>query len=327
MRRSLKRIGWDEAREKICAELRDKGRAESFLADMWRVTEFFGIVTGLTSWPDVDLESIGKCRRLRMAGGWEYAGRTMKAVAGRGINKDLATLSAFLNRAAVHGWIAKNPLTAAPDERIKVKRVRVKYMPDKDLRMLIDVAEPDWSRAFVIVAYYTGARRSDLLRFEWDTDIDFDGQKVEHEGRVGPHIFARGNKADTGHWMPSHPAAVDALRSLRAQPTLDRKVFPVRGSKNPPTGVSRQFGKMCVRAGLTEPVEQGSASSVKNLWSLHDLRKKANTDLRNGGASRKERMALIGQLTNSVNADHYEALIPARERELIDGLPAFGKSA
>lgn len=66
---------------------------------------------------------------------------------------------------------------------------------------------------------------------------------------------------------------------------------------------------------------------MTNRWMLHGLRRKANIDLRNRGASPRERRALLGQRTQAVNESHYEATLPARERELIDDLPAFGISA
>ena len=70
-------------------------------------------------------------------------------------------------------------------------------------------------------------------------------------------------------------------------------------------------------------VERDGQRVTKNRWSLHDLRRKANTDLRNVGASAKERSALLGHKTTSVNEIHYEALLPSRERMLIDSLSAF----
>ena len=325
--RSLKPIGWDEAREIICDELRQKGRSEMYITDVLRVTSDFGVVTGLTDWSRVDLESVAKYRSIRMAGGWKRGGRVVKAVAGRAINKDLATLSAFLTRAVRKGWAAQNALENAPDERIKVKAVRVDYMPDDDLRALIAAADGTWLQALVIVAYYTGARRGDLLRLEWGTDVDFDGSKVASEGRAGPHIFIQGNKADTPHWMPLHPIAVRALENLRRKPVIDQKVFPVRGTINPASRVSHLFAELCLRAGLSEQVERDGEIVTKNKWTLHDLRRKANTDLRNRGASAKERATLLGHRTTVVNEAHYEAIVPTRERELIDALPVFGATA
>ena len=87
----------------------------------------------------------------------------------------------------------------------------------------MDSAEPTWFRAFILVAYYTGARRSDLLRLDWVRDVDLDGSRRR---RSGP-----------------------------------------------------------------------------------------------------ERAALLGHRTTDVDEAHYEAIIPVRERALIDGLRTFGRSA
>lgn len=325
--RSLKSIEWKQAVEIICDELTQKGRSSCYIDDIHRVTAMFRTATGVSNWVEVTLDTVAVYRKTRMAGGWQWKGRTIKAVQGRAINKDLATLSAFLSRAARKGWIKCNILENAPDERIKVRAVRVKYMPDNDLHALVKAADQTWLRTLVILAYYTGARRGDLLRLEWDRDIDWSGAEAAGEGRIGPHLYVQGYKADTPHWMPLHPVAVRELSALRNQPVLDRKVFPIRESINPGSRVSHLFADLCIKAGLTKILTRDGITTIKNKWSLHDLRKKANTDLRNSGASPKERAALLGHRTTAVNESHYEALLPGRERTLIDSLPSFGLTA
>lgn len=322
--RKLKPVGWQEAVDIVCDELRQKGKSEHYIADLSRVAADLSTITGLSDWPQIDLDAIAKYRSVRMNGGWKRNGRTIKAVRGRAINKDLATLGAFLSRAVRKRWIAANVLHGATDERIKVKPIRVEYLPDEDLQALINAADEAWMRALILVAYYTGGRRSDLLALEWDRDIDLDGSRSRAEGRAGPHIFIRGDKADTPHWMPIHPAAVQALATLRQQPVINNRVFPVRGVRDPGSYVSHLFSQVCINAKLTKEIETDSGSKVTNRWTLHHLRKKANTDLRNRGASRKERMALIGHNSDAVSEAHYEAIQPERERQLIDSLPAFG---
>ncbi|MFH0980923.1 MAG: tyrosine-type recombinase/integrase [Planctomycetota bacterium] len=323
--RSLRPVTWDDARKIIANEMREKGKSEIYILDLLRATDDLRIITGLTDWTHLDLEAIGKYRSARMTGGWHRAdGRPVKAVGGRAVNKALATLAAFLARCVRKGWITRNILEKQPDERIKVPSIRVEYMPNADLAKLIDATAGSWLQAFIIVSYYCGARRNDILALEWDRDIDLEGTKAVAEGRTGPHVYVRGTKADTPHWCPLHPAAVKALRDLRAQPVIDKAVFPVRGSLNAPSYVSHLFAQACLRAGLTETVERDGRVRVKNRWSLHDLRRKATTDLRNAGASPKERQTIIGQRTQSVGEQHYEAMQPARERALIDGLPVFG---
>jgi len=326
--RKLKPIGWDEARETIATEARQLGISEAHCSDLLRVTDYFGQATGCTEWVSVDLDAIAAYRSKRLEGGWTYKARTIKAVSGAAFNADLRTLSSFLSRCVRKGWIAKNVLERQPGQRVKVSAKRVRYMPDADLSALIEAAEPPWMRTLIIVAYYTGSRRGDLLRIAWDRDTDLDGSKARGEGRLGPHVFIRGNKSDTPHWIPLHPAAVAALQGLRrCELVIDPLVFPVRGTTNRGTRVSKLFADACVKAGLTETVNRDGASVVKNRWSLHDLRRKANTDLRNGGASPKERMALLGHRTQAVNEAHYEAVLPDRERKLVDTLPTFGEVA
>ena len=98
--------------------------------------------------------------------------------------------------------------------------------------------------------------------------MDLDGSKASAEGRPGPHIFIRGNKADTPHWMPLHPAAVEALRALRREPVIGPAGFRVRSSHHPDSHVSRLFADLCVKGGLTEEVERDGAIVVMNRWSL-----------------------------------------------------------
>jgi integrase len=325
--RKLKAIDWGEARDIIADELKQKGLSETYIADLCRVLNDLRTITGVDQLQDVTLDAIAEYRRVRMAGGWGRDGRTIKAVAGRAINKDLGTLSAFLTRAAKKRWIVRNVLEGETDEKVKVKKVRVQYMPDADLRAIIEAADNPWMRAFVLVAYYTGARRSDILKLEWETDVDFDGAKVAAEGRTGPHVFIRGAKADTAHWTPLHSAAVRALKDLRKQPVIGPMVFAVKGFTRSPSEASRAFSKLCVDAEITKAVTRDGQAVSKNRWTLHDLRRKANTDLRNQGASPKERQALLGHRSAAVNEANYEALLPDRERQLIDSLPAFGETA
>jgi integrase len=152
-------------------------------------------ITGVQRWARVGLHVIARFRSVRMAGGWKRNGCMIMAVGGCTINRDLATLSAFLGRAAKKEWVAKNVLEDARDERVKVPKPRPKYMRDEDLLKLLKETHDAWSGALIHVAYDTGARRGDLLSLEWERDVDLDGSRAAAEGRVGPHIYIRGAKA------------------------------------------------------------------------------------------------------------------------------------
>lgn len=321
--RMLRPIAWSEAVRTICGELRDKGMSAGYVANIERVAGFFREITGVESWSSVSLDHVATYRNVRLTGGWLRNGRTMRAVSAHAVNGDLRTLGAFLSRAVKKRWITDNVLAGAQDEFVKTRTIKVAYMPDADLRVILQKAGDGWLRSFLLLAYYTGARRSDLLSLDWE-DVDLTGETVAPEGRQGPHIYIRGSKADTPRWTPLHPDAVAAVKTLRRHPVIDRKLFPIRESKSPGSYVSHLFAKLCVDAGLTAETEHDGETVSKNRWKLHDLRRKSNTDLRNGGASTKERSALLGHRTDAVNEAHYEAILPERERNLIDALPGFG---
>jgi hypothetical protein len=59
---------------------------------------------------------------------------------------------------------------------------------------------------------------------------------------------------------------------------------------------------------------------------LYDLKRKANTDARNAGASAKERMAIVGHTEEATNRI-YESIQPKRLREIADQMGTFTLSA
>ena len=54
-------------------------------------------------------------------------------------------------------------------------------------------------------------------------------------------------------------------------------------------------------------------------WCPYDLKRKRTTDLRNAGASAKERCALVGHADLATN-QIYESVQPQRLREIVDGM-------
>lgn len=325
--RTLEPIGWQEAIDIICEEMKQQGDSTSHIEDTRLVCNDLQDITGIDEWKDISLDAIGKFRAARLSGDYTpRAGRRLRPVKPVSVNGDMRVLCAYLNRLVLKRWIVRNPLEKAAGVLCKVAQCRVRYLPDSDLDTLIEAAPDTWWRSLILVAYYTAARRNDLLALEW-TDIDLDGtMSKDGADRIGPHIYIRGAKADTAHWMPLHPDAVEALKRLRAEPRIDRLVFPVVATaKNKGALVSTRFATLCCRAGLTvEAVDRKGRTYTKNAWSLHSLRKKANTDLRNAGASPKERAGLLGHRSVEVNEQHYESLLPSRERSLIDALPSRG---
>jgi integrase len=327
-RKNLVEIGWDEAIDSVCVAMRQQGLSSIYTDDVRRVSRNLRAISGLDNWADFTLAIWQEYRRKRMAGGWKLEGRVVPAIGARAMNKELGTLSAFLSRAKRNNWIPTNPLIGdnSGAERAKTRKARVPYLPDEVLHACIGAASPRWMQVMIIVAYYTGARKPDLLALEWDRDVDLTGDKVKPEGLVGPHIWIDGNKSDSPHWVPLPQSATVALSALRQEPSIDRMVFPVRGIRHKGQEISRLWAVARDKAMGSLP-EQLRTTPNGDPWLFKHLRKKANTDLRNLGASSKERMAVLGHSSSDINEQHYEGLQPERLRKIADGLPAFNLTA
>ena len=108
--RMLRPIEWDDAVRTICGELRDKGMSTDYVANIERVAGFVRKITGVDSWPSLSLDHIATYRNVRLAGGWVWHGRTMRAVSAHAVNGDLRTLGAFLSRAVKKRWVTASVL-------------------------------------------------------------------------------------------------------------------------------------------------------------------------------------------------------------------------
>ncbi|MCH8807959.1 MAG: efflux RND transporter permease subunit, partial [Planctomycetes bacterium] len=295
-RRKLKRISWEEGVETICSELNDKGRSSTYVGTLRRIMSDLRAITGVDDLRAIDLDIIAKWRSVRMKGGWMRDGFPTRPIKGSSINTELGIISSFIERAVRKRWAIRNVLRNAVDERVKVRSPRVDYMPDDDLRKILAAADP-WMRAFIIVAYYSAARRGDLLRLEWDRDVDLDGSKAAAEGRIGPHLFVRGHKADTPRWIPIHYIAISALRELRQQPRISPRVFDRCDVTSLQCKVSNEFASIVRGAGLPH-------------LTLHGLRHAHATLALTAGINPKTVAERSGHASVVITLDTYSHVLP-----------------
>lgn len=130
--------------------------------------------------------------------------RTENGAATATINRELATLSHFLNRCLEWGWIRTKPrITKGAESRKKI----VTLTP-ADQRALMKAAIGDqdpFTWLFAAIAMGTGMRHSEILRIRWQ-DIDFESRRI--------HIA----KAKAGQReQPIPPQLADTLAKEREQ--------------------------------------------------------------------------------------------------------------
>jgi integrase len=105
------------------------------------------------------------------------------------------------------GYIDGFPQSAAVIERVKPfpARRRQRYVPPEEdvIKVLRQAHGQDL--VFLLVIYYTGARRSEVFRLSWERDIDFVNARIRLSDNKG------GDGAQRVRWLAMHPELVKAL--------------------------------------------------------------------------------------------------------------------
>lgn len=206
-------------------------------------------------------------------------------------NRDRALLSASYTHARRIGAFAKT--ADDPTKNLEYRnpeQPRQRYVEDGELAVLLNVASPKLA-CIARFAFLTGMRQSDALQIRL-TDLDDEGIHYtpgKSARRTGKRIVVT--------WSPELSACVDEARTLWSR-TGREYLFE-----------SRPKGKHAKRGpGAYTP------SGLRALWrvarekvgltdvTLHDLRRKAGSDLSAGDAQR-----LLGHADGKVTARHYRA--------------------
>jgi integrase len=119
----------------------------------------------------------------------------------------------------------------------KVSNQKTEFLSEEKLKMLLNTIKEDtnaYAGPIMLIALYTGMRKSEILRLEWK-DIDF-----EHG-----FIHIRGPKGGQDQKIPLNDAAREVFEML---PRTHELIFPgIHGLR---TGIYHAIGKIKKKAGL-----------------------------------------------------------------------------
>jgi len=350
---ALQAIAWTDAIEQVCADMirRDK-LSEVHVAETRAVAADFQRTTGIEFCSEVNVqtvrrygESLRNRKPKRQPPKRKRRGEEADKLADATVKKKLATLRGFVRSCADLDWISESVLS--PKARTvwaqATDAIENQYMPDADFAKLLSASESRWWWTFLLVAYNTAARRSDLLRLTWD-DVDLQGAKRLDLDIDYPHVRIANTKGNRRRkqkrplMIPLYKKTIDALRhladnrvaicSVDCPPALRDlidypEVFPVRGYRDPAGEVTKRFGQLCLKAGLRKLDDTGSELPGVPRWTLHSIRMKANMDIGRSGGTIKDQMALTGHSSAQVNVDHYQTADLTRVRAMVDKLSGF----
>lgn len=187
------------------------------------------------------------------------------------VNKETVCLKTILNRAVRHGKLQHNHLARV--KRLPENNVRMQILTQEEFSRLMEAC-PLHIQPVVMVAYYMGPRRAEIINLTWP-EVDL------QKGFI--RLSAKRTKTDTARAIPIHPAVYAMLERLPRGLHTDR-VFLLNGE--PFDEFKRSFNTACQKAGIKD-------------FTFHDLRHCALNNLRRSGNDYFKIMALSGHKTMS----------------------------
>ncbi len=188
------------------------------------------------------------------------------------VNRELSCLQSMFNRAVRHDRIEKNPISEL--KRLPENNVRMKILSQNEIENLLANC-PSHLQPIVILAFYSGMRKSEILYLTWE-EVDLENGFIR--------LHADRTKTKIARSIPLHPRVKTLLADLPRSQETDR-VF-LRDGK-PFNDFKRAFKTSCTKAGLQE-------------FTFHDLRHCAINNLRLAKNDYFKIMAISGHKTTAV---------------------------
>jgi integrase len=193
------------------------------------------------------------------------------------VNNDIKAIRGAFTKAVEWELIPKSPCFKFALQKPPSK-IGGQFVPEGELEAVVKAAKTHLLRVFIILAFFTGLRRRELLALRWE-NVDFGERVLRVVNSAG---FTTKNKQE--RIVPLHPSAVEALEAM---PRVADLVFavPARsgGYKTPnEDNVSHKVREALEAAGLPATVH------------LHSLRHSFCTNLLKKGAPLQEVQLLMG---------------------------------
>jgi len=240
-----------------------------------------------------------------------------EGLSGTTVNHQLGTLRRAFGEALKREMITRNPFDGCNVKGTKKKKQRREAFTFDQFRDLVTaleladcpVAHADEWRLLVILAGYTGQRKSDCVQLK--------GSQVDLRGGV---IRFWRSKNNDFHSVAIHPALarnISALVKKRGKlelfPNLSEYPRTGRGST---TDVFRQ--QVLPLIGIDQPYAEAKESRGRKIapFSFHSLRHSLSSWLNAAGVSQVDRMALVGHEDSAVSNSYTHAGLENAQRAI-----------
>ena len=250
------------------------------------------------------------------------------------VDFELKLIRSVLKRAMLAGRIPTNPALNVPILNQK-GAVRGVFEPDQ-VRALLGACDEfnrrgqdagkDW-RGAMLVAFYAGARLSDVANLRW-SNVDLQKKIVRYSEKK--------KRFATEILVPMHDELETHLLGLSAPDDPEAFLFPALAGRETggANGLSREFVMLMDRAGIERRVIRsggGEKSAGRNIFDLgeHSFRHSFNSHLSRAGVPEDVRQRLCGHDSKEVNRRYTHHEIEALRASVakLPGVSAFPAKA
>ena len=177
------------------------------------------------------------------------------------VNRDLACLRHMLNKAIQWGYLLSNPMKGI--KLLKEPPGRLRFLSEEEIKRLLQEL-PAGSKLIILVAMYTGMRRSEILNLNWSN--------VDLKNRI---LVVEKTKTNERRIIPINDSLFSQLQELSAKKKSEVVFAECR------TNLRRNFTDALKRANVRD-------------FRFHDLRHTFASYLVMSGASIKVVQQLLG---------------------------------
>jgi integrase len=249
---------------------------------------------------DAAEDDIGSITRKTIAAFRAHVGSEVSA---RTANFDLQAIKAIFKAARSDRHIADDPTEGVGYIKRQECQVSRRPFTMDEVRSVLAAASPEW-QSLIIFGLYTGQRLGDLASLTWG-NVDLQRNLIRLETR----------KTGKSLRIPIAPFLKDHILTLPAAASINAPLHPraykgVTNGRRETSGLSKEFGRLLIDAGLREPREHprdGSPRGVRRKLSelsFHCLRHNAVSLMKEAGVPHAVVMELIGHDSDAVSAQY-----------------------